>query len=348
MSSRGFGSDNHAGVHPEILKSLAEINGGHMPSYGSDSATEECISKFRQLLKCPQAEVYFVFNGTAANVLSISQCLEPYESVVVTDVSHLNVDECAAPEAWGGIKLIPLPHRQGKIDLKDLELLTWRSGDQHYSQIRMISLTQPTELGTCYSLEEFREICNWAKTRNLMIHVDGARLANAVSFLQADFCQLLSENNVDVVSFGGTKNGLLGGEAIVFLNPERARGFKFLRKQNGQLPSKTRFFAAQFERYFKEDLWKEIATHSHQMAKKLAAGLKDLGFEIAYPIESNAVFVKFPQATVKQLRKNFFFYVWDEKSFLCRLMTSFDTKTEDIEAFLEECRQLKSREKDLG
>lgn len=339
MSTRGFGSDNHAGVHPEILNSIIEANIGHAPSYGTDHQTAACIQKFRDLFQCPKAEVFFVFNGTAANVLSLSQSLEPYHSVLVTDVSHLMMDECGAPEAWGRTKLIPRPHHLGKFAPESFNQVTWRHGDQHFSQIKMISLTQPTELGTCYSVEEFEEICAWAKTKNLMIHVDGARLANAISYLKTDFSTLLTKNKVDVVSFGGTKNGLLGGEAIVFLNPKLASGFKFLRKQNGQLPSKTRFMAAQFLRYFESDLWKTIANHSHQQAKRLAEGLEKIGFKPEYPVESNAVFVRFPQEMIKVLRENFFFYVWDEKSFLCRLMTSFDTEEQDIESFLADCNK---------
>jgi threonine aldolase len=347
MNPRGFGSDNHAGVHPEILKSLAEANTGHAPSYGTDQETTNCIQKFRDIFQCPQAEVFFVFNGTAANVLSLSQCLEPYHSVLVTEVSHLNMDECGAPEAWGRIKLIPFPHHLGKFAPEDFNEITWRHGDQHFSQVKMISLTQPTELGTCYSLEEFEEICAWAKAKNLMIHVDGARLTNAISYLETDFYQLLTKNKVDVVSFGGTKNGLLVGEALVFLNPELANGFKFLRKQNGQLPSKTRFIAAQFLRFLENDLWKTIANHSHKQALLLAEGLRQLGFAAEYPVQSNAVFVRFPQEMIKRLRKNFFFYVWDEKSFLCRLMTSFDTEKQDIDSFLSDCRKYLGANKDI-
>lgn len=347
MSLRGFGSDNHAGVHPEILKSLAEANRGHAPAYGTDQETTDCIQKFRDLFRCPKAEVFFVFNGTAANVLSLSQCLEPSHSVLVTEVSHLNVDECAAPEAWGRIKLIPLPHLEGKFNPDGFNEITWRHGDQHFSQIKMISLTQPTELGTCYSEDEFERICAWAKSKNLMIHVDGARLANAISYLKTCFYELLTRNKVDVVSFGGTKNGLLGGEAIVFLNPEFAEGFKFLRKQNGQLPSKTRFIATQFLRYFENDLWRAIAEHSHKKALLLAEGLKRLGLDSEYPVESNAVFVRIPQELIKILRQNYFFYVWDEKTFLCRLMTSFDTEDSEIQSFLLHCKNHMNLQKDI-
>ena len=338
--TRGFGSDNHSGIHPRILSSIAEANAGHAPSYGTDAWTAQAEKIFRQHFG-PKAEVFFVFNGTAANVLALKASAKSFQSCYCADLSHVNVDECAAPEIMAGVKLIPLPARQGKISLDDIKKVHVRRGDQHCTQGRIISLTQPTELGTCYGIEEMKEIISWAKTENLLIHIDGARLANACVQLNLTFQQLTTDLGVDVVSFGGTKNGLMMGEAVVFLNTAIAKDFKFYRKQMAQLPSKTRFIAAQFIAYFQNDLWKEIATHSCTMAEKLSSGVREIpGVEITQARESNGVFAKIPQDWVKPLREKYFFYVWDEHTFECRWMTSWDTEDSDVEGFVQTLKEL--------
>jgi len=337
---RGFGSDNHSGVHPEIFKALNDANREHAPSYGTDVWSDRAIACFKKEFG-PKTDVFFVFNGTAANVLSLRALVAPYQSVLCADMSHLNVDECGAPEFFSGSKLVVLPSKLGKLSLADLKASLIRRGDQHFSQPKVVSLTQPTELGSVYSLEEVRAIVDWAHSENLWVHVDGSRLANAAVSLGVTFKELTTDLGVDVVSFGGTKNGLMMGEAVLFLNPAFSENFKYIRKQSAQLPSKTRFIAAQFERYFSDGLWQKIAGHSCEMAEKLDQGLKEFGqLEITSKRQSNAVFVRIPKEWVKILRENYFFYVWDEKTFECRLMTSWDTTDSDIQGFLSEIRKL--------
>jgi len=340
MIARGFGSDNHSGVHPQIFAALQKANEGHAPSYGTDDWSERATALFQKEFG-PQTQVFFVFNGTAANTLSLRAMLSPYQSVLCSDMSHLHVDECGAPEFFAGCKLQALPCCDGKLSLSTLKEALIRRGDQHYSQPRVVSLTQPTELGTCYSLQEMKEITSWAHQEGLLVHIDGSRLSNAATFLKVSFQELTTDLGVDVVSFGGTKNGLMMGEAVLFLNPDLAKNFKYIRKQSAQLPSKTRFLAAQFETYLSHGLWKEISGHSCEMAEQLYQGLKSVpGFEITASRQSNAVFVKIPKEYVKLLREKFFFYVWNEKTFECRLMTSWDTTKEDIESFLTLAKNL--------
>jgi threonine aldolase len=337
---RGFGSDNHSGVHPDILASFAQANFEHAPSYGTDTWTEEAIHEFKKLFG-PQTEVFFVFNGTAANVTALRAITRPFHSVFCSDVSHMNVDECGAPEAIAGCKLIALPSTNGKISISSLEKAWIRRGDQHFAQTQVLSLTQPTELGTTYAIDELKELISWAKSKKLLIHIDGARLSNAASYLKKSFKEITTDLGVDVVSFGGTKNGLMMGEAVLFLNPELAVGFKYIRKQTTQLPSKSRFIACQFLAYLKNDLWRNIAEHSHSMANYLFESALDIpGVNLRAKPQSNAVFATIPGAWVKKLREHYFFYVWDEKTFECRWMTSWDTQKEDIDGFIKILKEL--------
>lgn len=334
MIGRGFGSDNHSGVHPELMQTLLECNQGHTPSYGTDPWSEAAAEVFRNHFG-PSCQTFFVFNGTGANVCAL-RAMNPggYRAVLCSQDSHIYNDECGAPERVAGTKLIKLPSPQGKLQLSDLKEALIRRGDQHHVQIQILSLTQPTELGTCYSYDELRELTNWAKTEGLFIHLDGARLPLAARALKRSFAELTTELGIDIVCFGGTKNGLMMGEAVVILNAELSGDFKFLRKQSLQLPSKTRFISAQFSHYLGTDLWQRTADHSLEMASLLYERTKNIpGVEIDFAPQSNAVFARIPQPWVKSLRKQFFFYVWDEKNFLCRWMTSFDTKAEDIEGF---------------
>ena len=341
---RGFGSDNHASVHPQIMQALLEANVNHAPSYGTDQWTEQAELAFKKHFG-DKAKIFFVFNGTAANVLCLRAANRSHQSVICTDVAHINVDECAAPEVLAQTKLIAVPHHQGKLTKQQIEDCLIRLGDQHFAQVKMVSLTQPTELGTLYSLEELKDITAFCKSKKLYVHIDGARLANAAYKLGCTFKQMTTDLGVDLVSFGGTKNGLLGGEAVVFLNPELAQDFVYLRKQFGQLPSKTRFIAAQFIAYFANDLWLEIAKQSCDLAQLLHEKCKTLsGVEVTQPVQSNAVFAKIPAKWVKPLRQNHFFYVWDEKTFECRWMTSWDLTEADILSFTAELEQQAQRQ----
>lgn len=327
---RGFGSDNHSGVHPEILQALTAANIGHAPSYGTDPLTEKCQQTFKNFFG-KTCEAFFVFNGTAANVLALKTMMKSYESCFVTDISHMNLDECGAPEFFAG-KLISVKSVEGKLTVSELEKHFIRLGDQHYTQPRVVSLTQPTEVGTLYSLNEIKEITAWAKKNNLFVHMDGARFTNAVYKLNCSMQQLTVDLGVDVLSFGGTKNGLMFGEAVVILNPALSKDFKYIRKQAAQLPSKTRFIAAQFLAFFNDELYLKIAKHSCDMAQYFFETLNQK-LKIKYPVQSNALFAEIPQPLVKKLKQQYFFYVWDEKTFECRLMTSWDTQEEDIEGF---------------
>lgn len=316
-----------------MLEALLQANQFHAPSYGTDAWSERAEIEFQKHFG-EKAKVFFVFNGTAANALALRALVKPYQATLCSDLSHLNVDECGAPEFFSGSKLISLKSKDGKLSLADLRNALVRRGDQHSSQIKALSLTQPTELGTCYTLEEMKAIADWAHSEKIWLHVDGSRLSNAALHLNCTFQQLITETGVDVVSFGGTKNGFLFGEALVFLNPKLSEDFKYIRKQSAQLPSKTRFLAAQFEAYLQNDTWKKMASHSCQMAQMLYEKLLNFPqLKITVPRQSNAVFVQIPKAWVQTLRKEYFFYVWDEKTFECRLMTSWDTTESDIQGF---------------
>ncbi len=337
---RGFGSDNHSGVHPQLLEAITEANREHAPSYGTDDWTASANQEFKKQFG-DQAQVYFVFNGTAANVTALRALTKPWQAVLCSDVAHIHVDECGSPEMMGGFKLLPIPTVDGKMTVEELEKTYIRRGDQHYSQAQVLSITQPTELGTTYSLEELKGLISWAKGKNFFIHLDGARIANAVMSLKTTFKAMTTDLGIDVISFGGTKNGLMMGEAVVFLNKELAQDFKYIRKQSTQLPSKSRFIAVQFERYLKDGLWQAIAEHSNSMARYLYEQVKDIPqVKVSGVPQSNAVFATIPQPWVKPLREKYFFYVWNEATFECRWMTSWDTQKQDIDDFAQQLKEL--------
>ncbi len=337
---RGFGSDNHAGIHPHILQSLSSANQGHVPSYGTDAWTLLAEEKFREHFG-EKAQPFFVFNGTAANVSALKAAMNSYQAVFCADVSHLQNDECGAPEFFTGGKLISVPSTHGKITPEGLEDLWIRRGDQHASQAQVLSLTQPTELGTVYSVQEIKNLVDWAHGKKLFVHIDGARLANAAVHLDLPLKAFTTDLNVDLVSLGGTKNGLMMGEVVLFLNPSLSQNFKYIRKQMAQLPSKSRFIACQFLAYFENDLWKKMALHSCAMAQELYRSCQGIpGVEITQKPESNAVFAKIPRTWLKALREDYFFYVWNEKTMECRWMTSWDTESKDVQGFVKKLKEL--------
>lgn len=333
--SRGFGSDNHATVHPQILRALGGANEGHAPSYGTDELSETVRGLFQKEFG-PGSVSYLVFNGSAANILALRAISRPWQSLLCSDVAHIHMDECAGPEFFTGCKLWPVRSQHGKLTTKALDEVWQRRGDQHFAQAAVLSITQPTELGTVYTRDELKTLIDWGKARGLKVHIDGARLAVAARRLNLSFREFTTDLGADVVSFGGTKNGLMMGEAVIFREASLATDFQYIRKQSGQLPSKTRFIAAQFAAYFENDLWKEMADHSLRLAQRLEAGVRQLpGVEITHPVESNAVFAKIPKDWVTKLREKHFFYVWDEKTYECRWMTSWDLAETDVEAFIE-------------
>jgi len=339
-SKRGFGSDNNSGVHEDILKALMQVNQNHMPSYGNDEITEKTQAKFRELFG-PDTETFFVFNGTAANVLSMKAMTQSFHAIICAETSHLNESECAAPEYFTGCKLIPLPTKDGKITIEQIEGQMRRLGDPHHAQPRVVSITQPTEYGTLYTPQEIKRIADFCHGNNLLLHVDGARIVNAAVALKLSLKELTTDLGIDVLSFGGTKNGLMFGETVVFLRKELAKNFLFLRKQAMQLPSKSRFIAAQFLAYFEDDLYLKIAEHVNSLAQLLAREIKGVpGIEITQKVESNSVFAKIPKEKFNVLREKYFFYVWNEKTYECRWMMTFDTTEEDVRGFATHIRSI--------
>ena len=337
---RGFGSDNHSGAHPRILNAIVRANEGHEPSYGTDDLTREASEMMKKHFG-PDAETHFVFNGTAANVLALATLVQSHHTIIAAQQAHVINDECGAPEKIIGCKIVSVPSPDAKLNPAMIKPYLIRRGDQHYSQIKAITITQPTELSTVYSVEEIRELAEFARANGLKMHVDGARLVNAAEALGVGFKEMLTDTGVDVVSVGGTKNGLIFGEAVVFLKPKFAPDFKFVRKQAMQLPSKTRFIAAQFLEFLGTDLWRENAHHANQMAMRLYQGLKDSPFvKVTQVPQANAVFVIIPKPLISPLRELAFFYVWDEASFECRLMTTWDTSPNDIDEFVLKVKTL--------
>jgi threonine aldolase len=325
---KSFGSDNHSGAHPDVMAALARANEGHTPAYGQDPWTERAEQTLQR--RFGACEPYFVFNGTAANVLSLGALLARHESVICSELSHLNVDECGAPERVLGNKLVPIAHHDGKLRVEDIERQLVRGGDQHFAQPRVLSIAQPTELGTVYTLDELRVLTTFAAKHGLLVHMDGARLPNAAVSLGCTLRQLVE--GVDALSLGGTKNALVYGEAVLLFRRGPHEQLKYLRKQAMQLASKSRFIGAQFDALFGGDLWQKNAEHAVRMAKRLEAQVKDV-VRITRPVQANAVFASLPQAAVKRIRDQFFFYVWDEHTGEVRWMTSFDTTEADVDAF---------------
>ena len=333
--TRAFASDNFSGAHPRILDAIAAANEGHATAYGDDRLTTSVRERFREHFG-EEAEAFLVFNGTAANVLSLSALARPHEAVICAESAHLNMDECGAPERIAGVKLLTVRAPDGKLDPLALERFDARRGDQHAVQPRIVSISQATELGTVYAAGEVAALAEAAHERDMFLHVDGARLANAAVSLGVTLRALTTDAGVDVVSFGGTKNGLLLGDAVVFLRPALAEGFPYVRKQLAQLASKMRFLSAQFEALLGSDLWNLNAAHANAMAQRLAGAIAGVdGVEIVAPVQANAVFAALPAATIERLRDELPgdppFYVWDEERGTVRLMCSWDTTPEDVD-----------------
>ncbi len=330
MNKRGFASDNNSGVHPDILKAIGKVNDGHVIGYGNDPYTRDGINKIKDVFG-GNVEVFFVFIGTAANVLSLDACTQPYHSVICAETAHINVDECGAPEKFTGCKLLPVQTDDGKLTVRKIKKHMHGFDFEHHTQPRVISITQSTELGTVYKIEEIREICTYAHQNGLVVHMDGARISNAAASLNCGFKEMTADAGIDVLSFGGTKNGLMYGEAIVFFNLSLCSDFKYRRKQGMQLASKMRFISAQFDAFLENELWRKNALHANRMAELLRDQIKDLpGVTITQEVESNGVFAVIPSQIIPLLQKEYFFYIWDEEQSEVRWMTSFDTKEEEI------------------
>ena len=331
--NRGFASDNNSGIHPEILMAISAANEGHATGYGNDNLTKMVIRQFKKEFG-EKTDVYFVFNGTGANVLSLSTLTNSFNSVICAETAHIQTDECGAPEKFTGCKLLPVETFKGKITPEGIKKYLHGFDFEHHSQPKVISISQITELGTVYTVEEIKAITSLAHEYGLFVHIDGARLANAAVALDLPFRDFTVDAGVDVLSFGGTKNGMMMGEAVLFFNPGLSKNAKYIRKQNMQLFSKMRFVSAQFLAYFNYDLWKRNATHSNKMAKLLEQEvLKIPAIQLTQEVEANGVFAVVPPEIIARLQEEYFFYVWDEHRSEVRWMTSFDTQEEDIYNF---------------
>lgn len=337
---RSLASDNSAGVHPDILEAITRANVGHVPAYGDDPYTQRAEAQFRRVFG-EEAQTFFVYGGTGANVLAIRAATESYHAVICAESAHIHVDECGAPEKFTGCKLLTIPTSDGKIRPDDLRPHLRGFGVEHHAQPRVVSITQATELGTVYRPEEMRALADAAHAHDMVLHVDGARLANAAVSLTCDLKTITAAAGVDLLSFGGTKNGLLGGEALVFFRPDLADNFRYFRKQAMQLASKMRFIAVQFETLLATDLWRRNAQHANRMARRLRDALADVpNIEITQPVEANAVFARVPPERIEALQGISFFYVWNEHTSEVRWMTAFDTTDEDVRTFVDGARRI--------
>jgi threonine aldolase len=331
---KGFASDNNSGVHPSVISAMMNANHGHVKGYGDDPYT----IKAEEILKDTfgaDTKVFFVFNGTGANVLGLSSVTRSYHSIICAETAHIEEDECGAPEKFTGCKLLPVKPENGKLTPEAVEHHLKGFDFEHHSQPRVISISQVTEMGTVYQPKEIRALADLAHKNNMLLHMDGARIANAAVSLNMGFKAFTKDCGVDILSFGGTKNGMMMGEAVLFFNPELAEETKFLRKQCMQLYSKMRFVGAQFVAYFEDDLWKETATHSNNMARFMKEEIEKIPeIRITHPVEANGIFAIIPKEIIEPLQEHFFFYVWNEKESEVRWMTTFDTTETEIKEFV--------------
>ncbi|MCF7858997.1 MAG: low specificity L-threonine aldolase [Candidatus Cloacimonetes bacterium] len=331
---RGFASDNNAGIHPEVLKALQTANQGHCIAYGDDIFTERAIKKIKEYFN-EDVDVYLTFNGTGSNVLSLKMLTDSFNSIICAETSHINVDECGAPEKFTGSKLLSVPTEDGKLTVDCIKYHMHGFDFEHHSQPQVISITQATEMGTVYTVKEIEKIASYAHKHKLYVHMDGARLSNAAVSIDKSFWEITGQAGIDVLSFGLTKNGAMNAEAIIFFNKEISRKFKFYRKQGMQLASKMRFMAVQFEALLSNELWKRNAEHANKMAKILADKVADIPqINITQKVEANGIFAIIPAVIIPKLQDQFFFYMWDQKKSEVRWMTSFDTQLSDIDDFI--------------
>ncbi len=336
---KGFASDNNSGVHPEILKAISSVNIGHTHAYGNDNYTELAIQKFKEHFG-ENIDVYFVFTGTAANVLSYKTITNSFNSIICSEDAHTNIHECASPENYTGCKLLTIPTKDGKINVEQIKKYMRGVDDEHFAQPKVISITQSTEFGTVYALEEIKSISDFAHNHNMLLFMDGARLANAAVSLDVTLKEMTNDVGVDVLSFGGTKNGALCAESIVFFNRDKelSSNFKYIRKQGMQLFSKMRFISIQFDALFTNDLWKKNAKHSNDMASLLAKEIEKISqIKITQKVEANSIFAMIPSKYIRILQEEFYFYIWNEgkKESEVRLVMSFDITKEDVMNFVD-------------
>jgi threonine aldolase len=340
MSSfAGFGSDNHSGVHPTILNALRNVNDGYAIAYGLDEHTKQALEQLKEIFG-KQAEIFFVYNGTAANILGLRNVTGSFHSIFCAESAHLTVHECCGPENSIGCKLVGIPTGDGKLTVDLIEPFVIGVGDPHMAQPHVVSLTQATERGTVYHPKEIKKLANFAHNHDMLIHMDGARLCNAAAFLKVDLNEICGKVGVDILSFGGTKNGMMYGEAVVFFDKELSKNFEFIRKQGMQLTSKMRYISAQFSAFLTNDLWLQNARHANEMAQFLAQQLQNIpGVTIAQKVEANMVYAVIPNRCITQLQKQYYFHRFNERTCEVRLMCSFTTKKEEIIDFAQALRK---------
>jgi threonine aldolase len=340
QSRRHFSSDNWSGVHPEVIAAITKVNSGHVPSYGHDPYTAATTERIKKLLG-EKAEVFFVFSGTGANVLGLQTAALPFNTVICAETAHIYTSECGAPEKHVGCKLSPVPSPNGKIDRQGIARHLHDIGNDHHVQPSVVSISQATEYGTVYSPDEIRVIAAFAHEHGMKLHMDGARLANAAAHLGVSLREISGDAGVDVLSFGGTKNGMIAGEAVVFFDASLARNFPFRRMQGMQLSSKMRFIAAQFDALIDDDLWLRSAAHANAMAALLGRELATLpGVCLTQRVETNEVFATVPREHVGALQAVSAFQVWTEAITEARFVASFDTTEDDISSFIEQARRI--------
>ena len=331
---RSFASDNNSGVHPLVMEALNRANIDHSLGYGDDKWTEEAVAKIKETFT-PNCVPLFVFNGTGSNVVALQLMTRPYHSIFCAETAHIYVDECGSPVKMTGCQIRPIATPDGKLTPELMQSYLHGFGDQHHSQPRALYISQCTELGTIYTHEELKRLTDFAHLNGMYVHMDGARLSNAVAYLGCDPRDITSRVGIDVLSFGGTKNGMMFGEAVVFFNPEVAKEVQYIRKQLMQLHSKTRFIAAQFSAVLKHDLWLKTAGHANRMARMLAnEAAKIPGIRITQEVQGNEVFAIIPRDKITKLQSECFFYIWDENASEVRWVCSFDTTESDIIEFV--------------
>ena len=331
---KSFKSDNVSGIHPKVLQAIIEANVGHESPYGNDKWTEKATETIKNLFQ-KDVDVYFVASGTAANVIGLSGLINVFESVICTETAHINTDECGSFERFSNSKIIYVEEHEGKIKIADIERRLTHIDDEHRVQSRVISISQTTEAGTLYTVREIKELADFAHKNNMYLHLDGARLANAIVALDSSYKEMITDTGVDLLSLGGTKNGMMIGEAIVSFNKEISKNFKYHRKQGMQLLSKMRFVACQFIPYIEDGVWKECAINANEMGqylKKRLSEFKEINVQEGF--ETNMIFANMDKRIIDNLQDKFGFYIIDEKSNLVRLVTSFDTEKEDVDKFI--------------
>lgn len=334
-----FGSDNHSGVHPDIIRSIESVNVGYSVAYGDDDYTKRAVEKFKEHFG-RNIDVYFVGNGTAANILGLKIVTDSFNSIFCAETAHLNVHECCGPEKFTGCKLVTVPTSDGKLTVDLLKSYIVGFGDPHMAQPKVISITQSTELGTVYTSKEIKDLSDFAHKNGMLLHMDGARLCNAAVYLDVNLNDISGNVGVDVLSFGGTKNGMMFGDAVIFFGKKLSKNFEFIRKQGMHLTSKMRFISAQFEALLSNGLWEENATHANKMAQLLYDKVKDIPqIRVTQKVQANAVFAVLPKKILTKLNEKYSFHVTNEQTLEVRWMCSFNTSNEDVMNFVETIRK---------